>query len=297
MSDASEDMAPYQVRPTAISFGEGPPQVVIYLEHLEEGLAYVRDHKIVSIEVDTHASQAQPLLIDFSFLDALPQLTGLECRMNISKKADLGPVHRLKGLKQLAWPARTTPALDLSCFPELTCLSFRQVPGTKGWDALSKLRYLRLSVSGDKDLRFLAPLKSLVRLEVADAAIESMDGIASLDCLEKIELFLPSKLTDIDSIGQCKSLKYLYIDKAKRVTDFSSLAVSASIEDLQLLTPVDSLAFVPKMKSLKRFFCHAVTSNDLSPLLQAKTLTALDIHPDKRGYAPSLAQVRQALGI
>jgi hypothetical protein len=297
MSHALEDNEPYKVRPTSISFGEGPPQVVVYLEHLSKALAYVRDHKITSIEVDTHGSQAQPLHIDFGFLDELPQLNGLECRMNISKKTDLGPLHKLKQLKQLAWPARTTPEIDFSCFAELEYLSFKHQPSTPGWDRLSKLKVLRLSFAGDTNLGFLKPLKSLVRLEVADSPIESMAGIEHLDHLEKLQIFISPKLVDIASIAHCKNLKHLYVDKTKRLTDFSPLAGSKSIEILELRTPVDCLEFVPQMKALRRFSCNEVNSNDLSPLLQAKSLKHLDIYPDKRSYAPKLAEIKQALGL
>src|SRR5262245_38954167 len=297
MSDASEESVPNQVRPTSISFGEGPPQVVVYLEHLSEALAYVRDNKIVSIEVDTHSPQKQPLQIDFGFLDQISNLSGLECRMNISKKTDLGPVHRLKKLKQLGWPARTTPVIDFSCFPELEYLSFKHLPGTTGWETLSKLRVLRLAFSGDTDLGFLKNLKSLARLEVADSPIESMACIEHLDHLEKIEIFISPKLTDISSIAKCKNLKYLYVDKTKRLTDYSSLAESKSIETLKLLTPIDSVDFVPRMKSLRSFFCQAINSNDLSPLLQAKSLKQLDFYPEKQSYSHKLADIRRSLGI
>lgn len=297
MSDASEESVPYQVRPSAISFGEGPPQVVVYLEHLSQALAYVRDNKIVSIEVDTHRPQKQPLQIDFRFLDEMPNLRGLECRMNISKKTDLAPVHKLKKLKQLAWPARTTPELDFSCFPELEYLSYKHLPSTEGWETLSKLRVLRLSFSGDKDLKFLKSLKSLAKLEVADSPLESMAGIENLDHLEKVEIFISPKLTDISSLAKCKNLKYLYVDKTKRLTDFSPLAGSKSIENLNLLTPIDSVDFVPRMKSLKDFFCHEIISNDLSPLLQAKSLKHLEIYPEKRSYTPEVADIKQALRI
>ena len=75
--------------------------------------------------------------------------------MNVSKKTDLAPLHRQTKLKQLAWPARTTPAVDLACFPELEDLSFRHLPSTHGWESLTRLKWLRLSVSGDKNLEFL----------------------------------------------------------------------------------------------------------------------------------------------
>ena len=297
MSDAAEETVPYLARPTSISFGEGPPQVVVYLEHLDAALAYVREHRITSIEVDTHAPQKQPLQIDFGFLDQLPQLSGLECRMNVSKKTDLAPLHRLKHQKQLGWPARTTPDIDLACFPGLEHLSIRQQASTRGWQALPRLKMLRLSVAGGRNLAFLKELASLARLEVADSPIESMDGIEALDRLEKLELFNLSQLTDIAAIARCSSLRYLYVEKTKRLTDYSPLAASRSLETLKLLTPIDSVDFVPRITSLKRFLCNAVQSDDLSPLLQATSLEQLDIHPEKRSQTPKVAEIRQRLGI
>jgi internalin A len=297
MSDPSEESVPYEVQKTSISFGEGPPQVVVYLEHLDEALAYVRDKKIVSIEVSTHRPDPKPQHIDFSFLNEIPNLSGLECRMNIAKNTDLGPLYKLKKLTQLAWPARTTPEVDLSYFPGLEYLSFRHRTSTRGWQTLSKLRTLRLSVSGEEDLKFLKHLESLVRLEVADSDIKSMSGIERLNHLQRIDIFILSKLMDISTIAKCKNLKYLYVENTKNLTDFSPLAKSASIETLKLLTPIDSVSFVPRMKSLKSFFSRAINSNDLSPLLQAKSLNYLDIYPEKRSYTPKVADIKQALGL
>lgn len=290
-------MTAYEVRPTSISFGEGPPQLVIYLEDLMEGVAYALDQKFTSIEVATHTAGAQPVQVDFSFLSELPHLTGLECRMNVSKKSDLAPVHALNGLVQLAWPARTTPPLDLSCFPKLQALSFKQVPDTPGWDQLTRLKNLRLSVSLLGDVRFLSGLESLVKLELSDSPTETLDGLAGLSMLKVVDIVMLPKLADISALSTCKRLTDLSVEKTKKLTDFSSLALSKSIENLRLLTPVASLDFVPRMKALKTFFCHEVLSNDLSPLAQAKSLLEVDVYPAKRSYSPTLDDIKASLGL
>jgi internalin A len=159
------------------------------------------------------------------------------------------------------------------------------------------LRTLRLSVSGEEDLKFLKHLESLVTLEVADSDIKSMSGIERLNHLQRIDIFILSKFMDISTKAKCKNLKYLYVENTKNLTDFSPLAKSASIETLKLLTPIDSVSFVPRMKSLKSFFSRAINSNDLSPLLQAKSLNYLDIYPEKRSYTPKVADIKQALGL
>jgi internalin A len=235
--------------------------------------------------------------IDFSFLNELPNLRGLECRMNISKRSDLGPLHKLKGLKQLAWPARTTPDVDLACFPELEYLSFRHVPSASGWQALSRLRVLRLSVAGSKDLKFLSDLKSLAKLEVADSDIESLAGIENLDALDRVEIFMLPQLADIFALAKSKNLRDLYVDKTKRLTDYSPLAGSRSLQSLRLMTPIDSVDFVPRIGSLQSFLCHEIHSNDLSALLRAKSLKHLEIVPEKRSYTPKVAEIKQSLGI
>lgn len=289
--------APYEVRPSAISFGEGPPQVVIYIEHLAEALAYILANKIVSIEVDTKSPHTRPLQLDFGFLKELPNLSGLECRMNISTKTDLEPLYQIHELRQLGWPGRTSPPIDLSNFPNLEYLSLRHQPSTRGWEKLTKLRVLRLSVTGSNDLEFLSNLKSLAKLEISDSSIESLAGIERLPKLERLDIFVTPKLTDISSIPKCKSLRFLYVEKAKRLTDYSPLAESTSIESLKLVTPIDSVEFVPHMKSLKILLFNDINSNDLSPLLQAKSLKQLDFYPEKRSYSHTLAEIKQSLGI
>ena len=290
-------MTAHEVNATSVSFGEGPPQLAINLEQLEEGVAYAIEKNITSIEITTQAVGAKPVEIDFSFLNALPSLVGLECRMNVSKKSDLGPVHALANLQQLAWPGRTTPPVDLSCFPKLEYLSFKQVPGTPGWDRLTRLKHLRLSVSLQTDVKFLSSLESLTTLELSDSPTETLDGLEGLSKLKRVDILSLPRLADISALAACQGLTHLSVEKTKRLTDFSALAASNSIESLRLLVPVDTLDFVPRMKALKTFFAHDIVSNDLSPLLQAKSLEKLGLHPDKRGYAPPLAEVKAALGL
>lgn len=287
----------FEVRPSAISFQTGPRQAVIPLEYIAEGIEFVRKNAIASIEIETLEPHLNPLLVDFSFLDQLPDLIGFECRMNISKKSDLKPLFRCKKLKQLGWPARTTPPIDLSFFPRLECLSIKHRDSTVGWNALHRLNYLRLSLSDNLDLKVISHLNSLVRLEVSDASIVSMTGIERLDNLERIDIFSLPKLMDISSIAMCKSLKILHVNQTRRLTDFSVLAESNSIEQLRLLTRVDSVDFIPAMKSLKKFFCNALQTNDLSPLLKASSLVYFDIQPRKRTHDPSVEDIIVALGI
>lgn len=290
-------MTAHEVRPTSISFGHGPPQLVVYIEHPTEAVAFALDKQLTSIEVATHATGAHPVQVDFGFLNELPHLTGLECRMNVSNKSDLAPVHALKGLVQLAWPARTTPPVDLARFPKLEDLSFKQVPGTSGWDRLARLKNLRLSVSLLGDLRFLADCKSLVKVELSDSPTETLDGLGGLSKLQVVDIVMLPKLVDISALAKCKCLTDLSVEKTKRLTDFSSLASSKSIENLRLLTPVDSLDFVPRMKALKSLFCHEILSNDLSPLAQAKSLQDVDVYPQKRSYSPTLEQIKASLDL
>jgi hypothetical protein len=296
--DSQDPKLAYIPRETSLSFAQGPQQVDIFLEHLPKALDYIRKNKIVNIAISSHGPPKTPKLIDFSFLDEFTNLIGFECRMNVSNKTDLAPIYKLKNLKQLAWAGLKIPELDLSCFPQLEYLLYNHSPSTKGWDVLSKLRDLKLLVMNEKDLKFLKNLKSLEKLELLGSSIESMNGIEVLDNLKSVLIKTSNtKLTDISSVAKCKNLKELHIDKIKKLTDFSSLADSASIETLWLRSHIESVEFVSKMKSLRSFFSNDILSNDLSPFLKAKSLKALDIHPEKRSYNYTVDEIKKALGI
>jgi hypothetical protein len=292
----SERSVAYKVWPQSLVFGEGPPHVVIYLENLDEALDYVIKNNIKSIDLSTHEPHKKSTQIDLNFLRKLNNITGFGCRFEISKKTDISPIYDLKKLKQLAWPA-AAPDIDLSKFVDLEYLMCCYSASTQGLELLAKLKYLRLSVSSNRDLGFLGNLKSLEKIEIANSPIESMSGIERLTKLTEAVIFPLPKLVDISSIAECKGLKTLHFEKMKNLTDYSALGRSKSIENLEILTPIDSVEFVPRMKSLKKFFCHEIKSNDLTPLLSAKSLKCLDFHPEKRSYTHSLAEIKSLLKI
>ena len=288
---------PFQVWPKAPSFDRGPKQVEIPVERLAEGMAFVRQNKFDSILLTTLEPPGSAQLIDFGFLDELADLTGFECSVNVSKKSNLAPLFRLKKLKQFGWFGRTVPPFDLSHFPALECLAIKHQATTTGWDALTRLEYLRLSLSDETDLRILKRLTAVTKLEVSDAPIRSMAGIEQMDAVERIDLFNLPKLTDISAIAECRELKVLYIHNTKQLTDFSALVASKSLERLRLFTPIGSFDFVPAIKTLKDFFCKGPTPDDLAPLLLAKSLESLDVQPRKRSHSPSIDDIRKSLGI
>jgi hypothetical protein len=289
--------APFQVWPKAPSFDRGPQQVEIPLQRLAEGMAFVRQNKFDSMLLTSLEPPGSAQLIDFGFLDELADLSGFECSVNVSRKSDLGPLFRLTKLKQLGWFGRTVPPFDLSHFPALECLAIKHQATTTGWDALSRLEYLRLSLSDETDLQVLKRLTALTRLEVSDSPIESMAGIEQMDTLERIDLFNLPKLTDISAIAECRKLKVLYVHNTKQLTDFSALGASKSLERLRLFTPTASVDFVPTIKTLKDFFCKGITPDDLAPLLLATSLESLDMQPRKRSHIPSIDDIRKTLGI
>ncbi|MEZ4360757.1 MAG: hypothetical protein R3B48_11290 [Kofleriaceae bacterium] len=288
--------ASFEVRPSAISFDRGPPQAVIPLERLAEGVAFVRREGLRSLELDSLEPSPKVRQIDFGFLDEIPELFGFECRMNVSKKADLAPLFRRRELRQLGWPARTTPPMDLSSFPSLECLSIKHQASTTGWAALTRLQYLRLSLSGAEDLALLAPLGALERLEVADAFIKSMDGVEHLEALERLDLFALPRLTDISAVARCARLRSLHVHQTRRLSDFSALA-GAPVEELRLFTKTDDLEFVAMLPALRTLFCNGLQSDDLAPLLRAKALRSIDLQPRRRSQVPSLEEVIRALGL
>ncbi|EAT7817951.1 toxin, partial [Salmonella enterica] len=100
---------------------------------------------------------------------------------------------------------------------------------------------------------------------------------------------------DISSINKIKTLSYLHVEKCKKLTEFSFLRDNESICDL-FLSDVDSLSFIPEMKSIKNLKFWNLKDGDLSYLLNSSTLKTVDFHPDKKSYSHRKDEINKKIG-
>lgn len=96
------------------------------------------------------------------------------------------------------------------------------------------------------DFKFISSLKNLAELKISSSSVKNLSGAEGL-CNLKI-MHLPN-IIDVSAINKTKTLTFLRIERCKRLTDFSFLRNNKSIKELYLWSDVDSLSFVPSMKS------------------------------------------------
>jgi internalin A len=267
--------------------------LMIFIEKAEEGLEYHIKYEFKNISLRTHASGNKKQNIDLRFLTNMTHCISLDCGIPLSKKVDISPIYSLTNLEYLTTIKGFK--IDVSYFPKLKHLYAAGLSeDTLNYETLTKLTVLSTSPN-TKDLKLLENLKSLEYIGIYGNNIESLNGLRLLPKLQQVIIGHASKIQNIEDIALNSNIKDVFIENTKRLTDFSVLAKSESITDLRLATEIDSLEFVPKMKSLKSITFGNVKDGDLKPLLESKTLEDVYFYPEKRHFTHKLDEINEIL--
>lgn len=155
-----------------------------------------------------------------------------------------------------------------------------------------------LSISGlpAKESVGLTKLKNLRDLTIYSQSLKSLDSIAHLNELQRLELNRFRKLESLDGIENLKALRSLSISECSRLSDLSRLESLSNLEHLVVSDwgTVDTLAPIAKLKKLRAFsFSGARTTiadGDLSPLEDLPELSMLMFAP-RRHYSHKLVKL------
>jgi len=271
--------------------GEEMLAVRIFIENLEAGIKYLKDNNIKNFTVSTlHFEKKQT--IDLGFLKDFKNTKYLCIAVPLSKKTDITPIYQLENLEGL-WTIEGFQ-LDMNYFPRLkSLLAGDLLKDTISHESLTEL--IRLYLSPKKDLKLLEKLQSLEYIGIFGNKVESLNGLRTLPKLKEVMIQNTSNLVNIDDIALNSDIKDIFFENTKRLTDFSILAKNRSIEELRLATTIDSLEFVPKMKSLKSITFSNVKDGNLEPLLESKTLEDVYFYPEKKHYTHKLDEINKIL--
>jgi internalin A len=276
--------------------GEEEQRVGIFIENLDAGLQYLKDNNIKDFTLDTlerGAKGDKKQIIDFSFLKELKYITNLRIGVPLSKKTDITPIYELENLEEL-WTIDGFQ-LDMSYFPSLKLLLTGDLlKNTINYESLTELTNLLFSPK-QKDLKHIQNLKSLEYIRMLQPKIETLEGLENLPNLREVVIRNASKLQNIEHIALNSSIKDILFENIKNLTDFSVLAKSSSIEELCFWTTIDSLDFVPKMKSLETITFKNVKDGNLKPLLDSKTLEGVYFYPEKKHFSHKLDEINEIL--
>jgi hypothetical protein len=237
---------------------------------------------------------------DLSFVDAWPIRRLLLIDRSLT---DLSPLERFGGtLERLMVEASPSAQLDLAAFPQL-----RDVFGP--WDLLRATLYgpthlERLSTS-DYDAADLTPLAvqpglQHLTLKVA-RELESLDGAEQFPTLTSLWFQAVHRLTSLHALtSAAPTLREFELESCRRLTEIEPIAALTELRVLGLSDCGELPSFAPlaSLERLEKLYAWGTTrlaDADLSPLLGLIHLQEIRMR-DRRGYRPTLGEVKQRLG-
>jgi hypothetical protein len=269
--------------------GEGITVTRIFVENLEKGIKYIKDNNIKNISIDTSLDDFKKQTLDLSFLSEFKDIDSLTFAINLSKKTDISPIYNFTNLKMLRGVCDFE--IDFSFLPHLRELYMTNLfENTKNYEKLTELTHLYIGPK-TKDLKQLDKLKALEYIRILGSNLENLDGLKDLPNLRKIEIRNASKLQNIDELVLNDNVEDVLLENIKRLTDYSIFEKNTGIKYLCFWTTVDSLDFVPKMKSLESITFRNVKDGNLNPLLKSNTLKWVYFSKNKRHFTHTLDEI------
>lgn len=160
----------------------------------------------------------------------------------------------------------------------------------RGLSTLKTLKELLVISVGQAAFQELTTLEGLHSLDIGGGRLENLNGIHLMKALSSLTISYASKLHDVSPIVSLPNLKTLHVERCKNITNFSFLKGNDGIEKLTI-DQVESLDFVPQMKSLYAIQFTNCVNGDLTPLLKSRTIKDIYFYPNKKHYTHTLEQL------
>lgn len=271
---------------------------IVHANNFEEGIEFARKNKLSQIQL-RGAYGTRPQEIDFNLLITISKqlkmlsFSGFNSKLEIVKNVDA--LYKLENLEILYIQDKQNFKINISKFKNLKELSIFFSSKIIDLSIAKKLETLVIIGGYSKsNLTFLEDLQSLKILHIYKSSkIETLKSIQKLTNLSELKLAFNKNLSDIDQIQETH-IKKLYIEKCKKLTDFSILKNNSTIQEL-FITELDSLSFVKSMKKIEKIHFWHCEDGDLNPLFESKTLKTIFITKDKKHYTHTQDQINAYL--
>lgn len=220
----------------------------------------------------------------YAFLQDLPWLRLLDI-IDVPID-DLTPISELTALTHLSLQAQIKGLVDFAALKQLRECHFTWWSGVEGIFECSSLERLDIRGVKEADLTGLSKLQDLRTLTL-QANLRSVEALAGLEKLQKLELIDCRNLEDLSALGHLPNLRWLAIDGSKKIRDLGPLGELETLQvlDLSNIGTIPSLAPLVKLRKLRALaFAGTNTSiddGDLSVLESMPDLSMLMFAPRK----------------
>lgn len=203
-------------------------------------------------------------------------------------------IYTLDNLKLLSLKGNKMK-IDLSKLSQIEVFYCKYSKAIQNIDSLLNLKDLFIISFNNWDLKLLQRLSELKILRLTGGDFQSLEGIGTMNKLERLDICYNPKLMFPNEINKLSSIKKLHIEKCKKMTDFSFLENNMVIEEL-FVDKIESLNFIPSMKKLKSINFQDCTDGNLTPLLESSSLEQINFFPNKKHYTHALDEIISITG-
>lgn len=205
---------------------------------------------------------------DYAFLSQLSGLDALE--ITDWNATDVTPIHEVSGLRRLKVFTYCKTAIDFSRFPNLGDCSMEWRATAQSIFVHTGVKKLFINKYPGKDLTAFEGM-NLDSLSLASPRIERLDGVASLNALTFLGLYVARRLSSLEGLEGIPGLAGLQVNDCPKVRDISVLADLRDLEELHLCNDgeIESLMPLAGLKALRVFLFYESTNirdGDLSVL-------------------------------
>jgi internalin A len=234
---------------------------------------------------------------ELDFLVDIPNLRGIE--IYHSDIGDISALWALKELEHIGLECNFTKAGDFAEFPKLTRCFIRWRQSEKTVLDARALQHLNVIGYPYRNLEPLSALKKLSELKLTSKTLISLEGVAELPALEKLDLYRCTQLSAIDCLGNADTLRSVSFDTCKKTRDIEALR---HIHELRVARidncgPVASLSPVKGSVNLEELYFVESTNiedGELELLLQLPRLRIVRF-ANRRHYSHTRSQIEAAL--
>jgi len=208
-----------------------------------------------------------------------------------AKKYNAKPLEKMKNIKQL-WLPKEFEIFDIVKINSLEQLTLSCPTNFKNLRDLTTLNslYIRDGINDFADIEYPLNIKELI---IANTKIKSLDGIEKLQNLKKLELTSNKNLQSISAINSI-NVENLIINSCNKISDLKSLTQNKSIKFLYI-DKLDSIKTISPMEQLITLGFQDLKSGDVSESLAFPQIKELSFYPNKKHYSHNLTAINQML--